>query len=195
MAGFLTRKDEHRWPNACIALQRSRATSRTRFSRADGIEIRSVIHTDWYIVDRIQTKVLFVKLLHRALHEGHAKNCLPRDAKMYMYRHIRTNRIPRESKLSDQWHFCPSPCPTAPSNSAPRSQWSAMFTSFCERPRGVCVVQCTSTDPILCTHIISQNIIYNGPLRSGRSIPNKTSHIPRSSLHGASWPHSPPQSR
>ena len=47
-----------------------------------------------------------------------------------------------------QPHFWPCPTPTAPINSAPSSQWCAIFTSRCDSPRGWCVVHCTSTEPI-----------------------------------------------
>ena len=81
-----------------------------------------------------------------AMPELSTKRC--QNIRVMLRMDTRNNRIPRKKKKkSHQWHFCPSPCPTALSNSAPRSQWSAMLTSFCDRPRGLCVVQCTSTDP------------------------------------------------
>lgn len=49
-------------------------------------------------------------------------------------------------------HFCPSFCTTAPIVSAPFSQCSAILTSLLVKPRGLWVVQYTSTDPILFSH-------------------------------------------
>lgn len=131
-------------PASCISRQRSRTTSRMRFGRLDGVEIRPVIHPGLDIVDRGDrpkyrsswTPYAMPEIVYQKMPKY---TCMLRIG-------TRNNRIPRKTK-SHQWHFCPSPCPTALSNSAPRSQWSAMLTSFCDRPRGLCVVQCTSTDP------------------------------------------------